>query len=274
MQTLHIFDEFASPCKTDEERHQKRTKLEPLVFDILKEKYLPTFRAFWDQHTPPRNADKAVVIVERRIHENLEFVIKNAAYMCTDWSIVIVCSDVNLPYLKHITGKTGNHIAFLPLFEGSPGRDEARTQYNYLLTQAAFYEEMPCETLLFLQTDSYILRPIPESMLNYYFMAAPCAWDNDMMAGGASLRRRSAMIDICTRYKEQHPGEDVFICCGAKALNYKTPPFEEAVQYIVESCITDVPIVTHQWWTYFYSEMDDAPLFFEALLTCQLNQII
>ena len=44
IETIHIFDEFKQPAENTslEIRHQKRMALEPLIFDILKEKY-PTF---------------------------------------------------------------------------------------------------------------------------------------------------------------------------------------------------------------------------------------
>ena len=100
METIHIFDEFPGKLTT-EQRHQKRTRLEPLVFDILKQKYWTPIDIFWQTHKVPSeiDANKCIVIVERRIHENLAFLIRNVAYFAPTWAITIICSDINLNIL-------------------------------------------------------------------------------------------------------------------------------------------------------------------------------
>ena len=56
METIHIFDEFSGELTT-EERHQKRTRLEPLIFDILKQKYWKPLDTFWQTHSIPSEAE-------------------------------------------------------------------------------------------------------------------------------------------------------------------------------------------------------------------------
>ena len=55
MESLHIFDEYPnSPLYlNDEDRHLKRAKLEPLIFDILKSKYGKILQEKYKGYEPP-----------------------------------------------------------------------------------------------------------------------------------------------------------------------------------------------------------------------------
>ena len=275
-ETLHIFDEFLEPEEelTIEKRHEKRMALEPFVFDILKKKYGSLLKESWLYNNPPKNTERAIVLIERRIHSNIEFVLQNAAYYAPTWSIAVVCSDTNYRYLKTIT--QGKNVALLPFFQGSPTRDQARSEYNRLLQSAEFYESLPWETMIFFQTDSYFLRPVPDEICEYDFIASPSSWDTDSMVGGISLRKRSAMIRICKEFKEEILGEDVYIMKGAKHLGVHLPPFEKSLTFFTESCLYDEAIATHQWWTYFFIdnrlEPEEREHFFKSLLTCELRE--
>jgi hypothetical protein len=129
------------------------------------------------------------------------------------------------------------------------------------------YKYLNAEHLIFLQTDSYLRKPVPDSFLKYDYIAAPAEWNTDDMVGGTSFRRASAMIDICTRYTESIDSEDCFLSRGARSLGYKLPPFEEAVQYICESCIYEDAVGLHQWWTFFDPSGPDAIPILTGLLT-------
>ncbi len=49
IETIHIFDEFSqSPDElTTEDRHKKRMALDPMIYDILKSKYMTKLTEFW-----------------------------------------------------------------------------------------------------------------------------------------------------------------------------------------------------------------------------------
>jgi|LauGreDrversion4_2_1035121.scaffolds.fasta_scaffold249284_1 hypothetical protein len=279
MQTRHIFDEFPESGVelTDERRHQKRLRLEPLVYDILKARYLKPLEEFWNTYEIPMNSDKCVVIVERRIHENLYFIMRNMAYFARGWSICIVCSDINMDYCKEISGHNKDRITLLPLFKGSPDGKTAKSHYNDLLKNPEFYSMLNTENLLFAQTDTYLRKSIPDNLIKYDYVASPYAWDETMAGGGLSFRKRTAMIDICRKMGTIQCDEDVYISRGVKELGYKMPKIMEGITYFAESCILVEPytlyggaVGVHQWWTYFTNDMDQAEWVFDAMLTLDI----
>jgi len=272
METIRIFDEFKqSPSEiTTEEKHNKRVKLEPLIFDILKTKYGTILKNTFKSYKPPlHNNEKGyILIIERRIHENLRFILHNAAWAAAaaGWGIGFICSDVNAEYCNVIgEGKA----LILPLFKGSPERDEARSEYNRILKDPEFYRALPSENLLFLQTDSYLRKQIPDFIMDYDFIGAPFAWDETNAGGGTTFRKRSIMIDICERFSEDIASEDLFISKGVRELNYRTPDFMDGITYFTESCIYEDPIGVHQWWTFFWPGVEEAEFFFKSLLTIE-----
>ena len=140
-ETIHIFDEFNLPPDqiTDAYNLKKRLRLEPLIYNILRQKYATIWRENWFAYTPPIRAERCVVIIERRIHENLELLLHNVAYYAPGWAIAIVCSDINYEFCREIIAPHASRIRLMPLFEGSPDRNQARDEYNALLKSAEFY---------------------------------------------------------------------------------------------------------------------------------------
>ena len=279
MLTRHIFDEFTESALelTNERRHQKRLRLEPLIYDILKARYLKPLEEFWNTYEIPMNSDKCVVLVERRIHENLYFNLRNMVYFARGWSMCIVCSDINLNYCKEISGHNKDRITFLPLFRGSPDGKTAKSEYNNLLKSAEFYSMLTAENLLFTQTDAYLRKHIPDNLITYDYVASPFSWNETMAGGGLSFRKRAVMIDICRKIGTKECDEDIYISSGVKQLAYKMPEIAEGITYFAESCILLEPdslyggaVGVHQWWTYFTNDMDEAEWVFNAMLTLDI----
>lgn len=273
-ETLHIFDEFPwDPQEvTTERRAQKRFRLEPFVFNILRKKYGAALEASYLARPPPKDSKKCLLIVERRIHENLDFLLHNCAYFGPDWSIAFVCSDTNIDFCKTIAGPHKGQIHFLQEFEGSPSRDQARDEYNELMKRAEFWEKMPWDMTCVVQTDSYFLTQIPDDIDRYDFIAATASWDHASMVGGMSFRRPAAMASICREFRADIFSEDVYLNEGAKHLGLSMPDLPERFTYVTESCFYGHPVGTHQWWTYFSPRAPRAELIFKTLLTldCQI----
>jgi hypothetical protein len=271
MQTIHIFDEFPESMSeiSVERKHLKRQRLEPLIFDILKSKYSGLLCKFWETYKVPKNMNKCVVLIERRIHENLFFLLRNAAYFARGWSICIVCSDMNLGFCKEISGHNKDNITFLPIFKGNPEPAIGKEEYNALLQSPEFYKQFAAEYLLCMETDTYLRREIPEDLLEYDYAASPYEWDESFSGGGISFRKREVMIHICETLSEKNPNQDVYICDGICKLGYKMPEFMKGITYFAESCLYEDPVGIHQWWTFFTKDVEDAELIFESL--CSIN---
>jgi hypothetical protein len=265
--SIQMFKDFPESCSelTDEKRHEKRIKLEERIFTMLKTKYLDMFKNFWESYSIPRTSEKCIVIVERRIHPNLEFIIYNAAYFARGWSMAIVCSDTNIDYIREIV--KGKDVHLLEQFKGDPDPKTGKDEYNALLQNASFYMSLPSENLLMMEMDTYLRMPIPDKLLQYDYIAAPYGWDTSMQGGGLSFRKKSAMINVCMNFKEKIYPQDIFAYKGIKALNYSIPPFEEAVEYFTESCLYEDPIGFHQWWTYFSLDEQEDDYFFRQYVT-------
>jgi len=213
MLTRHIFDEFPEPMSeiTNERKHQKRLRLEPLIYDILKARYLKPLEDFWNTYEIPKISDKCVVLVERRIHENLYFILRNIAYFARGWAVCIVCSDINLNYCKEISGNNKDRIRFLPIFKGSPDARTGKAEYNNLLKTPEFYKMLDSENILLMETDTYLRKTIPDEIFNYDYVASPYVWDEHMAGGGLSFRKRSIMISICEKMGILPCDQDVYI---------------------------------------------------------------
>lgn len=273
MDTIHIFDEFIDKDlngSNPEILHKKRTSIEPFIYDILKTKYYSIFDTFWKNNSIKKNTNKSIVIIERRIHPNLAFLIRNMFYYARDWSMTIICSDVNFSYLKTVLTNNSDNVILLPLFEGNPNRDIAINEYNNLLKSSYFYRLLPFEHLFIVQTDTYLRRKIDENILNYDYVASFFAWDKTSCGGGMSYRKRSSMISICDKFKKEIIIEDCFINEGIKMLGYKIPDYKDGLNYICESCYSENPFGLHQWWTFYSIKSDPYLIYFNKYLELEI----
>ena len=69
-------------------------------------------------------------------------------------------------------------------------------EYNDLLKSYNFYEQIPYEHIFIVEMDSYLRKPLDETMFQYDYVAAPYGWDETSAGGGMSYRKRSVMLDI------------------------------------------------------------------------------
>ena len=256
----HIFDEMADEINMYEKEPQKylaiwRTRYEPFVYDILKQRYGPALDEFWKGYEPPLVSDRAFVIVERRCHPNLWFILRNAAYFGRGWSIYLFCSKQNAAYCAAILGDklpfVHLNILFNEIVDGPTGVRE----YNELLKQESFWERIRAEHLCVLEMDCYLRKPIPEELLKYDYVGTPWGWALQTPGGsGLTLRRRTAMLNVCKEGDHSIPMQDHFAGEGMFQLGYswlRARP--DGVKTFVESYYTDDPVGVHQWWTFFFN---------------------
>lgn len=258
--------------------HKVRTELEEPVYDQLRKTYGAFYKAFWNTITIPKDAPNTIMLVERRPHPNMEFVLQNAVYFCSKsshpFSLTVVCSDENEDYVKEILGKHALTTHIIPYFKGIGTRDQGRDEYNKAFKSLSFWANLKADYVLSIQTDSYLLRPLPDVFWTYDYIACPWVWKPGFVGGGGlTWRKKEVVVRIIEHMgqREYFDGEDCFFSQGCAELQVKTPEFEEANEYFVESCLTDTPIGVHQWWTYWFSldNQDDQEYFMKQYFSLE-----
>jgi hypothetical protein len=240
-----------------------RQQFDFYIFDILRKQYGPALQAFWHAYQIPLESDKAVVIVERRAHPNLQWCIQNAMYFCRGYALHIFCSHANLAFVKYILGPQVDNVHIHVEFQGIGTPAQGYEDYNQLLQTKEFWESFPEEHIITLETDSYFLKPLPESIYEFDYVASLWPWLKDEPGGGGlSYRKRSIMLQICDAFPPQ-PGcaQDAFAGHGIRAFGFKVPTIEKGFSYFTESVCSPYAVGTHQWWSYLVNEkntsMDD-----------------
>ena len=272
--TIRIFDEFEQPVEllSDSERHRKRVELEKLIFSTLKLHYGKRFCDFWQSYSLPVKSTKQIVIVERRIHENLEFLLQNSAWAGSEggWSLAVVCSDVNIAYINAILGPKKDQVQVIPWFRGNPDSASGKREYNELLQTAEFYELFEADMLCLVEMDCYFRKQIPEIVTTCDYIAAPYAWHQEVAGGGLSFRNRIAMLNICRAGLESLEVQDVFASQGMRALGYTIPPLLFLKDIVAESILDSDPVAVHQWWTFFSPYLEEADSTFQRFMTIEI----
>ena len=212
-------------------------------FPIFKQLYLTTFSEFYDTTYIPRVSKNALVIVEPRQHENLEFVIKNAIYYCRGWSMYIFHSKENKQFIMNFIGN--KDINLIEISDSNITLDH----YNKLLCSIdRFWDKINADIVLIFQTDSYIRRRGIEEYLEYDYIGAPWIFKPFGLVtgnGGFSLRRISHMKMILRNYKIPNINEDLYFSHYVKVLKMKTPSYDKLKAFAVESIYYDDPIGVH-----------------------------
>jgi len=231
-------------------RHEFRTELETPIFDDLRKKYGAVLKAAWDAATFPARSTSTVLLVERREHPNVEFVLHNFMYFCKGFSLTIVCSDANEAYIRRTLGKHAATTRILPIYKGIGTREQGIAEYNGLFTTRAFWESMDADYILSIQTDCYLRKPLPSKLWTLDYVASPWDWKREEVGGsGLTFRKKECMLDICMIPYEDND-EDAYFSkwCGLKGK--KVLPFEEAKDVFSESSLSFDPVGVHQWWTF------------------------
>ena len=246
------FEQIAKRKYKDEGEflHTCRMELEPYIFGTLNHRYGAEFQRYWDNSVIPNNGNKTVVIVERRLHPNLRFCLQNAAYYARGWAITVVCSDANMAYVKACAGSQVDSVRIIPFFKGLGTPEEGKTEYNTVLQEWRFWELFLEEHLLMMETDTYLTKPLPASLLEYDYVASKWPWAPDAAGGGGlSYRKRSMMKNVCSLNFPIQKAQDCFISEAVEKLHFKTPTMEESTKFFGEFAFVPTMCGTHQWWT-------------------------
>jgi hypothetical protein len=230
--------------------HQKRLALDPFIFDSLKLLYSSQLKEHWNSVEIPYNSDKAIIIVERRCHLNLEFILHNLAYFARGYAIHIFCSKANLSFIEAICSPQINNIHIHTIFENIGTPEEGKKEYNNLLRTSNFWNLLKEEHILTVETDCYLLEHIPDSIYEYDYVASLWPWHPlEPGGGGLSYRKRSIILkifEIENTLLDSSTMQDSFSSTGIKLLGGKY-----SHNFFTECAHFKNPVGTHQWWTFY-----------------------
>lgn len=250
-------------AKTQEEKitiwdkrcHILRYILEPYVYNYLLVSYGPALDKFWQTYTPPKKADNAFVIVERRPHPNFWYILRNIAWAAPQMSVYIFCSDENEDFIRTLLGNKAEHYNIVRAFQGNPPREKAIQDYNNFYTDYRNYEMMDAKYIMTVQMDIFVRRKLDMNMFMTDYYGNPWAWkQEDPGGGGATVRRVAKMIEICRRWRPDPSidcpiSEDGWI--NEKIIECGTWPHVGIRGTVfMETLLQNNPYVVHQTWSF------------------------
>lgn len=256
--------------------HYNRTQLEPYIFSYLNHTYGKKLDEFWKTHTFPKKADKAFVIVERRIHPNWWFVLRNIAWAAPHFSLYIFCSDLNYEFVKSLLGDKANNVHIHQFFKGVADRDKGYWESNLALQMPQFYKMIDAEYCINVHMDAYFIQKIPDWIFTGTYYGSPWCWDpNRGGNGGLAVRNIKNIIELCEKEINNvfnKCGEDYYLSNAVTKYGHFLPPLEFRLQVFQENSPTQYnPIGTHQFWTYLrnynISNRDEFTNYFRKLVT-------
>jgi hypothetical protein len=238
--------------------HQLRMNLETPIFDELREKYGKALKEFWESAEFPAKSTNTVLMVERRNHPNLEFCLQNFMYFtrAQNFSLTIVCSRTNEEQIRQILGKHIQTTDLRVLWEDNPSEHgAAQKEYSALFQNPEFWESIEATSILSVQTDCYLRKPLPALVWDVDYVASPWAWKPWVVGGsGLTFRKKEAVVDMCKRVfmKGKIVAEDEFFAHMCIVCKKKVLPLDIAETIFSESRFVEDPVGVHQWWTYLF----------------------
>jgi hypothetical protein len=235
--------------------HFYRVQLEPYIFNYLNYTYGKKLDDFWKTHQFPKKSKYAFVIVERRIHPNWWFVLRNIAWAAPHLSLYIFCSDINYEFIKSILGDKATNVNIQIWFKGINSVEEGFKEYSLTFLMPQFYKLIDAEYFINFQMDSYFLQKIPDWIFQGTYYGSPWCWSAHRAGnGGLAVRNTKLLTELCTKELNNifdNGGEDTFISDALIKHNFKYPEFDFRIKVFQENFPTEyIPIGTHQFWTY------------------------
>ena len=203
-----------------------RYNIEPYIYNYLSIHYYSKLKEHWLTYKPPKESKHVFAIIERRCHPNFDFVLKNIAWANPNMAVYIFCSDENESYIHSLLEDKISHFNIIKVFSGNVSKEEGKRGYNNLLTSTDFYKSFGiAEYLLTIQMDVFIRREITDELFVGDYWGNPWAWQsNTPGGGGATIRKISTMIDICSKESliQDNPNaaEDAWIAKQIQDKNY------------------------------------------------------
>jgi hypothetical protein len=232
-----------------------RCDLEPNIWQNLMLNYGAKLDEFWKTHQFPKKNKYAWVIVERRCHPNLWFLIRNIAWAAPHFSLYIYCSDENQKFIRTLLGDKVNNVNIIVWCKGFATRQEGKDHYAATFKMASFYEHIDAEYMIRAEPDTYLRHKIPEIIFMDDFYGSPWCWNLSKPGGGGlHIRKIKSMVDLCKRANyEGCEGEDSWLGDKIIEYGYTFPSLEKRKLIFSENFPVDNPIGVHQFWTFLYN---------------------
>jgi hypothetical protein len=168
----------------------------------------------------PVDSDYFAVIVEPRIDENIETIIKTVMYYLEDsskkWGLQIFHGTKNIEQILNIS-KNWDNVSLVNL-----GTDNlTKKEYNDMMMTTNFWNKVKGKKILSFQNDSILIKGGIDKFLKYDYIGAPWIKPKEgyfVGNGGLSLRNKDRMIEICTLNddKSNISLEDIFFVKNLK----------------------------------------------------------
>jgi len=221
------------------------------------------------------------LLIETRILPHLEFLIKNTIQkLGTGWGHIIFCSKENYAHIKNICDQISPNIELYILKKVILTRND----YNNLLLDPEFWDNIHCEKVLVYQSDTFLFKILDSKFLDWDYVGSSWAYRDkfaEMQSiqnvhdlfdleghlyvgnGGLSLRSIDMMKFITEQYSQNsnysvgivsdldHPPEDVVVSALAlKSKLYKIAPIEICNEFSFESVYQKDTFGCHQPFSY------------------------
>lgn len=239
-------------------------------------------------------SERAVVLIDNRIDEQWLFTVLNTWLMTpTDSAFVLIADAKSVTHAEellhcHAPGLKASIFDAAQLIPGIEMTEPA--SLNTMLKQPEFWRQMPHESLLIIQTDALLSRPLDPFFFQFPYLGAPFlprqhseyfetrgadgrinsffktdtpihgSPDPDVYPhlygnGGLSIRDRDVMLAICERYGSSSPAkemEDVFFSRHVTRIA-SVPPLEIAQAFATETTYNPQAIGSHACWKFLSS---------------------
>lgn len=194
--------------------------------------------------------DRVIVIVEPRSrHEMLEAVVRNAVWSTVgEWNVHIFTHDID--YVRSLF--PGCSLRLTAMEDDSISTQE----YSELFLSQEFWEAIPEENILIIQTDVIMLRKahILESFMGFaysganYYNPGHCPVSGAGVQGGFSLRKKGCMLRCLHEVQDyKNLPEDVFFTFACLRLGLPLPPVGMRRVFAIECEYFDMPLAIHAY---------------------------
>lgn len=188
------------------------------------------------------------IIVEPRNHRYLEKIIyKFAEFLGHKFQFQIFHGNNNVGLINNIKN---NKIKNLKSFNLDI-ENLTINEYSDLLKSEIFWNNVEGENILLFQTDAIILKNFSDEYFQYDYIGAP--WknlnsitNNSIGNGGLSFRKKSVMLEIIKKYKDDNLIEDLYFSKYLKIENKKLPNIDLAKKFCVENVYYHDPTFLHK----------------------------